>query len=91
LVLPSVVMNGVTIEGGGDAPVQVTASAYGGDTRIVYELAGGATPVVCFIANAAVPATAEAAGAAEVVAVSVDLASVEEALNSLALMDSGKE
>ncbi|MBW2419463.1 MAG: electron transfer flavoprotein subunit alpha/FixB family protein [Deltaproteobacteria bacterium] len=72
------VMNGVAIEGGEGAPVQVTASAYGGDTRIVYELADGATPVVCFIANAAVPEAVDGAGAAEVVAAAVDLSSVEE-------------
>jgi len=72
------VMNGVAIEGGEGAPVQVTASAYGGDTRIVYELAGGATPVVCFIANAVVPEMLDGAGDAEVVTASVDLSRVEE-------------
>jgi electron transfer flavoprotein alpha subunit len=71
-------MNAVAIEGGGGAPVQVTASAYGGDTRMVYELAGGATPVVCFIANAVVPETVDGGGAAEAVTASIDLSGVEE-------------
>ena len=54
-LIAGVVMNAVDIEAAGDGPLQVTASAYGGDTRVVYEIAAAGCPVITFIANAVVP------------------------------------
>lgn len=71
----AVVMNGVSVEAGGDA-LAITASAYGGDTRVIYEVEGGC-PVIAFIANAVVPEPSEGAAVPPEV-VSVDLGSVEE-------------
>jgi electron transfer flavoprotein alpha subunit len=76
----AVLMNGVSIEPSGDG-FQVTASAYGGDTRRIYELAG-ACPIVSFGANATVPEPGEGA-AVSVEAVSADLAGVEERIQVL--------
>ncbi|MBW2697568.1 MAG: electron transfer flavoprotein subunit alpha/FixB family protein [Deltaproteobacteria bacterium] len=71
----AVVMNGVSADLSGECIV-VTASAYGGDTRVVYEVSGRC-PVIAFIANAVVPEPGDgAAVAAE--ALSVDLTGVEE-------------
>jgi electron transfer flavoprotein alpha subunit len=72
----SVVMNGVDAEPAGEG-LQVTATAFGGDTRAVYEMAGEGPYVVSFSANAVVPETA-GGGAASVNAVGVDLSSVNE-------------
>ncbi len=71
----AVVMNGVSIEPGGDG-FEVTATAYGGDTRCVYAI-GGRAPIVSFGANAVVPAPGDGApvGAEPV---SADLSGVEE-------------
>ncbi len=71
----AVVMNGISIEAVGEN-VQVTASAYGGDTRAVYEVGGGS--VLSFIANAVVPEPAEGAAAVASETVSLDLSGVEE-------------
>jgi electron transfer flavoprotein alpha subunit len=51
----AIVTNGVGVEASGDGALQITASAYGGDTRVVYALGAGAACVVTLIANA-VPA-----------------------------------
>ncbi len=52
----AVVMNGISIEPNGEN-LQLTASAYGGDTRVIYEVGPG--PILSFIANAAVPEPSE--------------------------------
>jgi electron transfer flavoprotein alpha subunit len=71
----AVVMNGVSAEPAGHG-IAITASAYGGDTRIVYEVAS-ACPVISFIANAAVPEPGDG-GPVTPSTISLDLASVEE-------------
>ena len=48
----AVVMNGISIEALG-SNYQITASAYGGDTRVIYEV--GAGSILSFIPNAVVP------------------------------------
>ena len=50
-----VVMNGVDVDVAEDGRLQITASAYGGDTRVVYELAGVESCVVSVLANAVLP------------------------------------
>jgi electron transfer flavoprotein alpha subunit len=70
----AVVMNGISVESVGEN-LQITASAYGGDTRVIYEV--GPSPILSFIANAAVPEPGEGAPvSAESLA--CDLAGVEE-------------
>ena len=54
----AVVMNGISLNAVGDN-FQITASAYGGDTRVIYEVGPG--PILSFIANAAVPERGEGA------------------------------
>ena len=54
-----VVMNGVDIALGPDGELEVTASAYGGDTRMVYALSGAPSYVVALAANALVPEPAD--------------------------------
>jgi electron transfer flavoprotein alpha subunit len=49
-------MNSISVEAV-DSNYQVTASAYGGDTRVIYEVGGGS--VLAFIANAVVPEPGE--------------------------------
>ncbi len=71
------VMNAIDIEAG-DGPLRVTASAYGGDTRVVYELAGAQSCVVSLLANAALPESVEGGANPEVRPFAVDLSSVEE-------------
>lgn len=70
----AVVMNGITV-----APVgtgyEITASAYGGDTRVVYEV--GPRPIVGFVANAAVPEPGDGPPVAAE-AIAVDLSAVQE-------------
>jgi electron transfer flavoprotein alpha subunit len=70
----AVVMNGISIEALGQN-FQVTASAYGGDTRVLYEVGGGS--VLSFIANAVVPEPGDG-GPVAPEAVSLDLSGVEE-------------
>jgi len=73
----AVVMNAVDLacEGG---TLSVVAAAYGGDTRVVYELAGAGNHVVSVTANAVSPDCPEAGTSPRSESVSVDLASVEE-------------
>jgi electron transfer flavoprotein alpha subunit len=75
-----VVMNALKVEVEGGA-VKVTASAYGGDTRVVYEVTGAASCVVGVLADMLL-AEAPAAGAAAPIVrqVPVTLAAVEERL-----------
>ncbi len=73
-----VVMNALTLELEGGA-VKVTASAYGGDTRVVYELTGAESCVVGVLADMLLAETPE--GGASVPAVrqvSVDLGGAAE-------------
>jgi electron transfer flavoprotein alpha subunit len=73
-----VVMNGAAIEIADGGKLAVTASAYGGDTRRVYEVAAGRACVVSVLANAVPPADAAAPTTPDVSEVAVDLGSVEE-------------
>lgn len=68
------IMNGMSI-GPGKRGFQVTASAYGGDTRVVYEV--GSPAVIGLLANAVIPEPKDAAPVA-VEAFSVDLSAVNE-------------
>jgi len=70
----AVLMNGISVEPVGEG-FEITASAYGGDTRVVYEV--GPRPVLAFIANAAVPEPSTGAPVSPE-PVAVDLASVQE-------------
>jgi electron transfer flavoprotein alpha subunit len=54
-----VVMNAVDLEVTDADALRVVASAYGGDTRVVYELAGTLPCVVAVLANAVVPEPGE--------------------------------
>ena len=75
----AVVMNGVDVEAEADGPLCVTAAAYGGDTRVVYELAGEGPCLVALLANAVLPEPAVGAAAAPTLSdVAVDLSGVEE-------------
>lgn len=74
-----VVMNGVDLEIDPEGRIQVTASAYGGDTRVVYELAGDRSCIVAVMPNAVPPEPLEDAGPDPAMRdLSVDLAHVEE-------------
>ena len=74
----AVAMNAMDLEVGGDGQLCVTASAYGGDTRAVYELTGA--PVIAAVsANAIVPAPLDGASTSPSVReIQVDLSRVEE-------------
>ena len=69
-----VVMNGITVEPVGEN-LEITASAYGGDTRAIYEVGPG--PVLAFIPNAAIPEPGSD-GPVSAEPFAVDLSSVEE-------------
>ena len=75
----AVVMNGIAVEPIGEN-LQLTASAYGGDTRVIYEVGPG--PVLAFIANAAVPEPGDGAPV-NPESLSCDLASVHERIEVL--------
>lgn len=75
----AVVMNGIAVASEGEN-LQITASAYGGDTRVVYEVGPG--PVLAFIANAAVPEPGEGAPVS-VETVGCDLGDVNERIEVL--------
>ena len=70
----AVVMNGISVEAVANN-YQITASAYGGDTRVIYEVSSGS--ILSFIANAVVPEPAEG-DAVSPEPLAVDLSSVEE-------------
>jgi electron transfer flavoprotein alpha subunit len=73
-----VVMNSAGIEVAADGKFTVTASAYGGDTRWVYEIAADRPCVASVLANAVPPVAADAASSPPVRDVPVDLGAVEE-------------
>ena len=73
-----IVMNAVDIEASDDGKLSVTASAYGGDTRRVYQVSGDGPSVVSLLANALLPEPVEGAPSPAVTPIGVDLASVEE-------------
>jgi electron transfer flavoprotein alpha subunit len=73
-----VVMNGVAIGVSDAGEVEVTASAYGGDTRAVYALAGDAPSVVAITPGAVEAVPLAAPAPAEEHDIAVDLAGVEE-------------
>jgi electron transfer flavoprotein alpha subunit len=73
-----VVMNGVAIEPADGGMLRVTASAYGGDTRVVYELRGAPGYIVALGANAVVAAPREGGPVPAVRDVPIDLTGVEE-------------
>jgi electron transfer flavoprotein alpha subunit len=73
-----VVMNAAGIEVAADGKLAVTASAYGGDTRWVYEIAADRPCVASVLANAVPPVAADAPTSTGVRDVSVDLGSVTE-------------
>jgi electron transfer flavoprotein alpha subunit len=71
-------MNGAGIEVGDGGALAITASAYGGDTRVVYEVSPERACVVSVLANAIPPSNAAAATSPAVRDVSVDLAATTE-------------
>ncbi len=74
-----VVMNGVGLEIGNGGRLRVTPSAYGGDTRVVSELAGAPVYIVALGANSVEPEpAADGPSRPAVREVAVDLAQVEE-------------
>lgn len=75
----AVVMNGIAAAPIGEN-LEITASAYGGDTRVVYEVGPG--PVLAFIANAVVPEPGEGASV-DPESVSSDLSQVTERIEVL--------
>lgn len=77
-IAAGVVMNTAAIEARADGALAVTASAYGGDTRRVYEVAADRPCVASVLANAVLPVDAAAPTSPEVADVAVDLASVTE-------------
>jgi electron transfer flavoprotein alpha subunit len=80
----AVAMNAMDLEVGDRGQLRVTASAYGGDTRAVYELTG-VPAIVALSANAIVPEPPEAAlSSPSVREIRVDLGSVEERIRVVA-------
>jgi len=73
-----VVMNGVDVAADETGRLRVTASAYGGDTRVAYELEGSSAYIVAVTANAIAPTPADGASAPAVRDIPVDLSRVEE-------------
>ncbi len=73
----AVIMNAVDLAHDG-GKLCVTAAAYGGDTRAVYELAGEGTQFVSVTANAVTPNCPEAGASPESSTASVDLSGVAE-------------
>jgi electron transfer flavoprotein alpha subunit len=78
-----VVMNAAAVEVDGAGKLSITASAYGGDTRAVYEIAGGRACVVSVLANAVLPEAADAATTPAVREIAIDLAAVDERIRVL--------
>ena len=80
-----VVMNAIDLAAGDGGRLSVTASAYGGDTRVVYDLVGSAGYVVGVSTSVLVAEPlADSAGGAPVRAIPVDLASVKERIRVVA-------
>ena len=79
-----VVMNGVDVDVGEDGRLQITASAYGGDTRVVYELCGVESCVVSVLANAVSPEPRAGEGPDPTLRdIQVDLGGVEERIRTI--------
>jgi electron transfer flavoprotein alpha subunit len=79
-----VVMNGVDVDVAEDGRLQITASAYGGDTRVVYELAGVESCVVSVLANAVLPEPRAGEGPDPTLRdIQVDLSGVEERVRTI--------
>jgi electron transfer flavoprotein alpha subunit len=77
-----VVMNVAAVEVDGDK-LSITASAYGGDTRAVYEIAGGRACVLSVLANAVLPEAVAAATTPGVRDIAVDLTAIDERIQVL--------
>lgn len=73
----AVVMNAVDVDVVGDR-LDVTASAYGGDTRVVYELNRSAPSVVALLPNTIEPEAAAEATQPVLDEIAIDLAGVQE-------------
>ncbi len=73
----AVVMGATDLATEGDA-LHVTASAYGGDTRVVYQVAGSGTQVVSVWATAITAESPDAAASPASETICVDLAAAEE-------------
>ena len=79
-----VVMNGVDVDVAENGRLQITASAYGGDTRVVYELGGVDSCVVSVLANAVLPEPRPGEGPDPVRRdIQVDLRGVEERIRTI--------
>jgi electron transfer flavoprotein alpha subunit len=79
-----VVMNGVDVEVAEDGRLQITASAYGGDTRVVYELGGVDSCVVSVLANAVQPEPRTGEGQEPKLRdIRMDLGGVEERIRTI--------
>lgn len=76
----AVVMNAVDVVASSTGGFEVAAAAYGGDTRVVYDVAGGRPCVAALLANAVTsePVEPSAATRPEVNVAAVDLDGVEE-------------
>jgi electron transfer flavoprotein alpha subunit len=75
----AVVMNGVDLESDAEDRLCITASAYGGDTRVIYRLGSGESCIVAVMPNSLLPEPAEGGGSAPVEReIEVDLGGVEE-------------
>ena len=74
----AVVMNGLGIELAAGSPMRVTASAYGGDTQVVYEVEGEGTSIVAVQANSVLPQAASAPTECRIEAFDTDLSGVKE-------------
>lgn len=78
-----VVMNAAAVEVDAGGKLSVTASAYGGDTRAVYEIAADCACVVSLLANAVLPEAAAAATTPSVRDIAVDLTAIDERIRVL--------
>ncbi len=78
----SVVMNALDVAVEGDG-LEVTAAAFGGDTRVVYRAATGRPCVVALLANSVVPEPASSPSSPTVSEVPVDLSEVHERVRVL--------
>ena len=73
-----VVMNAVGLDLNDEQQLQVTASAYGGDTRAVYQVNGDGPAIIAVMPNAVAAEPAEAETSPVMEQVAVDLSSVDE-------------
>lgn len=77
-----VVMNAIEVAASGET-LEVTAAAFGGDTRVIYELSGAGTQVVSVSANSITAASPNAGASPAAESVSVDLSGVDERIKVL--------